>query len=101
MDADFLLLLVDRSLNLLDARRLRRDQDLGPQGFPVAQAIRLALEAGAAGMIIVQERMADPVPRRPDIELSRRLKEALAETGVDLLDHFLVSGDSLSACRPR
>jgi DNA repair protein RadC len=45
--------------------------------------------------------VADLVARRPDIELSQHLKDALAETEIYLLDHFLVSGDSLSACRPK
>jgi hypothetical protein len=95
----FILFLVDDRLRLLDARKLPRE-GAGIQGFPTPLAVRLALDSGAAGMLIVQER-DDPLPRRPDIELTIRVRETLAETGIELLDHLLISGGTVSACRPK
>jgi hypothetical protein len=95
----FILFLVDDELGVLGIWRLGR-QPVGLQGFPTAKALELALAAKAAGMIVVQER-DDPIPRRPDLELTRSLRHALAETGVELLDHLLIAGDAVAACRPR
>lgn len=97
--ADFIMFLTDEELRVVDAWKLLREGD-GIQRFPVSLAIRLALRAGAAGMIIVQERN-DPVPRRPDIELTQRLNQALSETGTKLLDHLLIAGKTVSPCRTR
>lgn len=101
LGADFLLLLVDECLDLVEAWRLARREGSGVQGFPISIAIGLALRAKATGMIVAQERITDLVPRRPDIELTHQLKKTLRETGIELLDHFLLSGNSLSACRTR
>ena len=100
LGSDFLLLLVDQKLALLDAWRLPR-QGRGPQGFPTGLALRLALDSKCSGMLVVQERISDIIPRRPDLELTQKLRSALAETGVELVDHLLISDGSIRACRQK
>lgn len=95
LGTDFLLLLVDSQLNLVDAWKLPRGAT-GRPGFPTDLALRLALGARAAGMLIVQERdPCDPSPRRADLELTSRVRAALCETGTDLVDHLLISGGQM------
>lgn len=96
----FLLLLVDEQLALLDAWRLPRE-GAGPQGFPTRLAVGLALDSKCSGMLVVQERISDIVPRRPDLELTQKLRSALAETGIELVDHLLISNGSIRTCRPK
>lgn len=97
--AGFMLLLTDAELRIIGAWRLGRIPGR-IQGFPDRTALALAMAARADGMIVIQER-EDPVPRRPDLELTQSLRQALEESGVELLDHLLVAGDALAACRPR
>ncbi len=93
---DFLLVLVDAQLHLLNLYRLPRAGE-GVQNFPLGAAVRLAIEAQAEGMIVIQEREADPVPRRPDLELTSSLQRALEETGIGLVDHLLVCGELITS----
>lgn len=97
---DFLLLLVDSRLDLLGAWKLPRAPG-GVHGFGLAEAVQLASRAKAAGLILVEERDQPLIPRRPDLDLDRQIRLALAETGIDLVDHLLVSGDLVrSTCGP-
>lgn len=90
----FLLLLLDSSLRLLDAWKLKRKTG-GVQGFPTGMALRLAVQAGAEAIIVVQSRDdGDLTPRRDDLQLTRHLKEYFEETNVEVLDHLLLFGDS-------
>src|SRR4051794_5716124 len=92
LGADFLLLLINSKFSLLAAWKLPRGTT-GPQGFPTDAALRLALRAGAAGMFIIQNRDSDDLtPRRADLALTHSMRRALAETGIDLVDHLLISG---------
>lgn len=90
---DFLLLLLNNDLSLLDIWKLPS----GPQpgsGFPFATAVQLAVRCRATGVILIQDRRPDnPVAPSPDIELTAALRRALAETGVELLDHLLLTGE--------
>ena len=97
--ADFMLFLTDDELWIHDVWRLPR-QPGAPQGFPAVQALRLASAARAAGMVVVQER-DDPVPRRPDLDLTDGIKDLLAESGIELLDHLLIARGLVSVCRPK
>ena len=88
LGTDFLLFLASSNLRLLDVRRLSRVHR-GIQGFPLDQAIALARAANAPGMIIVQERShGDVAPG--DFELTTAVRLMLEETGIELLDHFLL-----------
>ena len=63
LGADFLLLLVDECLDLVEAWRLARREGSGVQGFPISIAIGLALRARATGMIV--PRPAGAISRDP------------------------------------
>lgn len=90
LGTDFLLFLASSNLRLLDVRRLPRVHR-GIQGFPLDQAIALARAANAPGMIIVQERSpGDEAVRPGDFELTTAVRLMLEETGIELLDHFLL-----------
>ena len=91
--SDFLLLLVNTNLSLLDVWRVPRDSER-KSSFPFATAVQLAAACRAAGIIVVQDRRPDnPVAPRADVELTKALREAFAETGVELIDHLLLTAD--------
>lgn len=90
--SDFLLLLVNTNLSLLDVWKLPRGES--ESGFPFATAVQLATRGGAAGIIVIQDRRPDnPVAPRPDVELTIALREAFTETDVELIDHLLLTAD--------
>ncbi|MBI2435365.1 MAG: DNA repair protein RadC [Candidatus Hydrogenedentes bacterium] len=67
----------------------------GLDGTPAAprDVFRQAVREGVANVIVAHNHPSgDPEPSRADIELTRRLKDAAALIGIDLLDH-VVFGD--------
>lgn len=93
----FILLLVDEELHLLDAWKLPRPPSAA-QEFLLNQAAELAVRSKADGMIVVQFRgNDDPQVRSSDLELTRSLRRSLEETGTELVDHLLVSGDVIAS----
>ena len=95
LSADFLLFLVCDDLRLLDLCRLPRVNG-EIHGFPLSRAIGLAREANAAGIIIVQERASEDEVLRPlAMELTTSVRQMLEETGIELLDHFLLIRDRI------
>lgn len=56
-------------------------------------AIRRALQHNAAAVIVAHNHPSGcPMASRADIEVTRKLKEALALVDVRLLDHFIIGG---------
>ena len=95
LGTDFLLILASADLRLLDVRRLSRIHR-GNQGFPLSQALDCARAANASGMIIVQERSpGDEAVPPQDFELTTAVRLILEETGIELLDYFLLVRESL------
>lgn len=57
------------------------------------EVVRLALERRAAGLILAHNHPSgDPRPSLPDLELTRRLQNALHLVDIHLYDHFIVAG---------
>ena len=58
------------------------------------EVVKLALEHNAAAMIVTHNHPSgDPSPSKADINLTTRLKEALALVDVRVLDHIIVGTD--------
>ncbi len=56
------------------------------------EVARRALEMNASAVIMVHNHPSgDPRPSQPDIEMTRRIKDALAAVGITLHDHVIVS----------
>lgn len=97
----FLLFLVDEQLRLLDAWRIPRDPSVA-RGFPINLMLNVALRAKASGIIVIEDGSeTDPIPSRPDPELTALLKDALRETGTEFLPPLLISGQSTRSAGDR
>ena len=56
------------------------------------EVMRSALLKGATSLIIVHNHPSgDVTPSRADVEVTRKIEEALAAVDIRLIDHFIVS----------
>lgn len=82
-------------------RTLRQVARGGLHGLAVAAAdiLRCALREAASGMVLVHNHPSgSPLPSSSDIHMTRRVAQAAAIVGIDLLDHIIVTetGDFFS-----
>lgn len=89
----FHALLLDRRRRLLGYRVLTRGSDRFTVVDP-PQLFRAALAVGAAAVLVAHNHPSgDPTPSSQDRDVTRRLAEAGAVIGIDLLDHLVLAGD--------
>ncbi|MCU0755699.1 MAG: DNA repair protein RadC [Xanthomonadales bacterium] len=97
----FLLLLLDNQLKLLaveeHARGTYDEVTVHPR-----EVVRRALAHGAAHLIVAHNHPSGhPDPSPADIELTRRLKEALALVRIRLIDHVVVTDSGSTSLAQR
>jgi DNA repair protein RadC len=87
----FYLLFLDRKNRLIaDEAQQRGTVDHTPV-YP-REVVKRALELDASAVIMVHNHPSgDPTPSRADIEMTRKVKEALAAVNITLHDHVIVS----------
>ena len=63
-------------------------------GVPIRDLIQVLLKRGAASVIIAHNHLSgNALPSKADAEMTKSLKITLAQVGIKLLDHVIVSGD--------
>lgn len=56
------------------------------------EVVKRALELDASALIMVHNHPSgDPTPSRPDIEMTRKVRDALASVGITLHDHLIIA----------
>ena len=90
---EFHLLFLDtQNALILDERQQTGTIDHTPV-YP-RQVVKRALELGAAALIMVHNHPSgNPRPSRADIEMTKRVKEALSVVDIRLHDHVIVGRD--------
>lgn len=89
----FAVLLLDSKHKIIGFHELFRGTIDTISVYP-REVVKVALEYNAAAMIITHNHPSgDPSPSQGDIQLTTRLKEALALVDVRILDHIIVGTD--------
>lgn len=87
------LICLNSNLQLINAVRLGRG-DVGSVQISVAQVVKTAIRHKARTVVLAHNHPGGRMKASlEDFDLTRRCLTALAEVNVELLDHFIVSGD--------
>ena len=87
------MLLLDTKHKIIGFHELFRGTIDSASVYP-REVVKTALEHNAAAMIITHNHPSgNPEPSQADIQLTTRLKEALALVDVRVLDHIIVGTD--------
>lgn len=88
---EFWVLLLDRSLRLIEARKLSQGGS-AETSVDIAQTLRTALEVSAAAIAVAHNHPSGQLrPSEYDRRITRRLQEGCLAIGIQLIDHLIVS----------
>ena len=89
----FAVLLLDTKHKIIGFHEMFKGSIDSASVYP-REVVKLALEHNAAAMILTHNHPSgNPQPSQADIQLTSRLKEALALVEVRILDHIIVGTD--------